>query len=130
MINRHRSDSHVCRRQSGALAAVVALQQTSQAGHWPNDWIVPQTVQQFRGLVFLMGPHAGVHFGDVDGAAGQQMTLLHDLFKEPISMPLAIDSVNDDSRIEQVSGHFSGRLSFENVSRPGGAICPPTWPTP
>src|SRR5260370_15595000 len=46
IINRHGSDSHISRSQSGAFAAVVALQQTSQAGDWPNDWIVLQTMQQ------------------------------------------------------------------------------------
>jgi len=73
VMQRYGRNGHVCGGQGNALLAVVALNQTGQAGHGPGGGIVTQGLQKFLGARFFSRTHAGVDFGYVDGTAGQDI---------------------------------------------------------
>ena len=126
VVDGDRCDGNVGGGQSNAFASIVTLQQPRQTGNGPNNRKVLQALEQFSRPSFLMGPETGVDLRYVDRTAGEQVALLQEFFEEPVSVPLAVQNVNNDTGIEKVGGHVSGLPRSESAFRPPGAACPPT----
>ena len=77
-----------------------------------------------------MYPQAREDFGNVNRAAGQDVSFVYELLQKPAPITFAIDGINDDARVEQERGHVNGRSLFESASHPGGEAWPPTWLRP
>jgi len=58
-----------------------------------------QALEQLSRPSFLRGPEAGVDLRYVDRTAGEQVALLQEFFEKPVPVPLAIQSVNNDTGI-------------------------------
>ena len=100
VVDADRCDDSVRGRQGNAFAAVVSLQQGRQTGNWKGNGKVLQALKQLPRPRILMGAETRVDFGHVDRTAGQQVTLLQKFFEELCPVLLAIQSVNNDTRIE------------------------------
>jgi len=108
VVDGDRCNGSVSSRQGNAFAAVVTLQQARQTGNWPANREVLQALQQLPSPSFLMGSETSVDFGHADRTAGQQVTLLQKFFEEQVPVMLAVQSVNNDTRIEKVGGRVGG----------------------
>ena len=76
VVKGHGRDRNVTKGQRDSFAAIVTLQETSQAGDRKRHRIKLQAVQQFCGARLFLRPHAGIYFRYVDGTTSKQVALL------------------------------------------------------
>ena len=103
-------DQNISEIQGLALFAVVALQQAGEFGNGERQRENIQAVQKAFGVLFFPGAQAGEDFGDVDGAAGQGISLFDQITEQLPAASLVVDGVDDDAGVEEQCGHTSGRL--------------------
>lgn len=112
IVDGHGGDDHVAQVQRGAFAGVVALKLASQAGSRWRYGKMLQAGKEFFGSGFFLGPHAGVDFGDIDGATGQHMTSLDQFQQKGRAATPIVQSVNDNAGVEQEGGHNQRVVTF------------------